>query len=53
MSGIRMNAKVGMREKESVQRTGFVEESGMTRLMGLAIGGIGFFLVALKLLNPY
>ncbi len=49
-----MNAKVVVAiEKESSREKGFAEESVLTRLMTLAIGGIGFFLIALKLLDPY
>ncbi len=54
MPEIGMNAKVVVTiEKGSSRGKDFVEESALTRLMGLAIGGIGFFLIALKLLDPY
>ncbi len=48
-----MKAKVETVEERSSQEKGIAAESAMTRLMGLAIGGIGFFIIALKLLNPY
>jgi len=48
-----MKANAETVEQRSSQEKAMAAESAMTRLMGLAIGGIGFFIVALKLLNPY
>jgi hypothetical protein len=52
-SGISMDVKAETMEKEPSREKGLADESALTRVMGLAIGGIGFFLIALKLLNPY